>query len=134
MEEHNLEQQFQQYFGIPLTIMGSTDWKELENRENLIGPEALLDEIINKRLWNNTEIAWVIRRMVYYYGRKDALLKKVPIERLFLNILDVLRVFFLLLDHSDPDIEENMRLYISSKLTDATWGINSRTREYLHKL
>lgn len=83
MEEQNLEQQFQQYFGIPLTIMGSTEWKELENRENLIGPEALLDEIINKRLWSNTEIAWVIRRMIYYYGRKDALLKKSPLNDYF---------------------------------------------------
>lgn len=134
MEENNLEQQFQQYFGIPSTIMGSKEWKELEDRENQIGPEALLDEIINKRLWSNTEIAWVLRRMIYYYGRKDSLLKKVPVERLFMNMLDVLRVFFLLLDHSDPEIDENMRLYISTKLTDATWGINSRTREYLHKM
>ncbi|MDD3852073.1 MAG: hypothetical protein PHD40_00280, partial [Syntrophomonadaceae bacterium] len=81
-----------------------------------------------------TEIAWVLRRMIYCYGRKDALLKKVPIERLFMNIVDILRVFFLVLDHGDPDIDENIRLYISAKLTDATWGVNSRTREYLHKM
>ena len=54
MEEQNLEQQFQQYFGIPLTIMGSTEWKELENRENLIDQRPCWIEIINKRLWSNT--------------------------------------------------------------------------------
>lgn len=121
-------------FGIPSTVIGSKEWKELENRENSIGPEQLLNEIIEKKLWSNTEIIWVLKRMIFFYGKKDNLLKKAPIDRIFMNLVDILRSFFILFDISDPKIDENMRSYICSKLSDATWGISSRTRNYLYKI
>lgn len=119
--------------GLPSTVVGSKEWNELETREFEIGPEALLDEIIQKRQWTNVEIAWVLKRMIYYYGKKDSLLLKAPPERIFMNFVDVLRAFYLLVDLLNPDIDDNMRSYICNKLGDATWGINSRTREYLNK-
>lgn len=123
----------QELFGIPSTILGKEDWQELEKRENTIGPEQLLSEILEKRLWSNAEIAWVIKRMVYFYGKKDNLLKKAPVERLFLNMVDILRCFFLVMDKEDPALDDNIRAYISGKIADSTWGINNHTREYLEK-
>lgn len=120
-------------FGIPSTIVESREWKEIENREFTIGPDALLDELLEKRMWTNTEITWVLKRMIYFYGKKDSLLLKAPPERIFLNLVDVLRSFYLLIDLTNPEIDDNMRSYLTSKLADATWGINSRTRDYLHK-
>ncbi|NLB88523.1 MAG: hypothetical protein GX790_04760 [Syntrophomonadaceae bacterium] len=119
--------------GLPSTVVGSKEWNELENREFTIGPDALLDEILEKRQWTNVEIAWVLKRMIYFYGKKDSLLLKAPPERIFLNLVDILRAFYLLVDLINPDLDDNMRSYICSKLADATWGINSRTREYLQK-
>ncbi len=124
----------QDIFGIPSTVLGQEDWKELERRENTVGPEQLLTEILDKRLWNNAEIAWVLKRMVYFYGKKDSVLKKTPMDRMFMNMVDVLRTFFLLLDQQDPELDDNIRAYISSKLADSTWGINQRTREYLERI
>lgn len=121
-------------FGIPSTVFGSNEWIELEKRENTIGPDSLLDEIIAKKLWSNAEILWVIKRLIYFYGRKDAALKKIPVERLFTSMNDVLRIFYLIFDITDPEIEENMLAYICTKLTDSTWGINTRTRRYLSKM
>ncbi len=123
----------QELFGIPSTILGKEEWRELERRENTIGPEQLLNEILTKRLWSNAEITWVIKRMVYFYGKKDVLLKNTPTDRLFLNMVDVLRCFFLLMDKEDPALDDNIRAYISSKIADATWGINQHTRKYLDK-
>lgn len=120
--------------GIPVTLVGSSAWNELEKIENSMGEEALLDKIINERLWSNAEIAWIIKKMLYYYGRQDPLLKKTPTDRIFMNMADILRCFFLLLDITNPEVDDNMRSYISSKLADATWGINNRTRKYLHKM
>ena len=61
--------------------------KNLQKQEYQIGPEALLDEgSIEKRLWTNEEIAWVLRRLIYYYGQKNTYLKDAPIERVFLNM------------------------------------------------
>jgi len=122
------------FFGLPSTIVGSQKWRELEAREFQLGPEALLDEIIEKRLWSNEEICWVLKRMIYYYGKKDSVLKMMPIERLFATLVDVLRSFYIIFDSEDPQIDDNMRSYICTKLTDATWGINSRTREYLSRV
>lgn len=123
----------QELFGIPSTILGKEGWQEIERRENTIGPEQLLNEILSKRLWSNAEIAWVIKRMVYFYGKKDNLLKKTPTDRLFLNMVDILRCFFLVMDKEDPALDDNIRSYISSKIADSTWGINQHTREYLEK-
>ena len=94
----------------------------------------MLSKIIDKRLWTNAEIAWVLRRLIYFYGKKDTYLKEAPIDRIFANMVGILRVFYLLFDQLDPDIDDNMRTYVCSKLGDATWGINSRTREYLYKI
>lgn len=123
-----------EYFGIPSTVFGSPEWLQLEKRENEMGPDGLLAEIIDKRLWSNAEIAWVLRRLIFYFGRKDSYLKEAPIDRIFTSMVDVLRSFFILFDKMDPDIDDNMRTYICSKLADATWGINTRTREYLYKM
>ncbi len=119
--------------GIPSTVVGSKEWKELEEKEYSIGPDALLDELLEKRNWSNTEIAWVLKRMIYFYGRKDALLLKAPPERIFMNLIDVLRSFYLIIDLTNPDLDDNINSYLSSKLADSTWGINTRTRDYLHK-
>lgn len=124
----------EEVFFIPRTVINSREWEELTGKENRMGPDNLLSEIIDKKIWSNAEIVWVLRRMIYYYGRKDELLKKIPIDRLFTNMVDILRVFYLLVDNEDPDLDENMRSYISSKMVDATWGINTRTRDYLFKL
>lgn len=118
---------------LPPTIIGSAEWKELEEKEFHYGPEQVLDEILDKRIWSNAEILWVIKRMIFFYGKKDALLKNMPLDRLFTNFVDVLRAFFLVLDGCDPDLDENMRIYISQKLADATWGIPASTRDYLRK-
>ncbi|MGI5920279.1 MAG: hypothetical protein ACOX6I_00830 [Syntrophomonadaceae bacterium] len=128
------ENKFLELLGVPSTILGSKEWKDLEARENAIGPDQLLTEITQKKLWSNEEIAWVLRRMIFFYGKKDSLLKKAPVERIFMNMVDVLRVFFIIFDKTDPELDENIRSYISTKLVDATWGINSRTRDYLYKL
>ncbi|MDI9479554.1 MAG: hypothetical protein ACOXZ6_00510 [Syntrophomonadaceae bacterium] len=133
MEDSDLNK-IHEYFGLDSTIFTSPAWSELQKTENEIGPDALLSIIIDKRLWTNAEIAWVLRRLIYFYGKKDTYLKEAPIERIFTSMVDVLRAFFLLFDHLDPDIDDNMRTYICNKLGDATWGINSRTREYLYKM
>ena len=128
------ESDINRILGVPVTIFGSQEWQELEQREFKFGPENLLEEILQKRLWSNVEILWVVKRLIYYYGRKDALLKKAPVDRLFINIIDILRDFYLVLDKVDPELDDNMRSYISTKLTDSTWGINNNTREYLSKI
>ncbi len=121
-------------FGLPETVVGSKEWQEIEKLEFSIGPEALLEKIIDQKQWTNVELVWVIKRLVYYYGRKDELLKFVPVERIFTNITDILRAFLLIIDITAPDIDDNMRSYISTKMADATWGINERTRVYLEKI
>lgn len=129
-----MEKNIEEIFGIPATVIGSKEWKDLEQKENAIGPDSLLTEIIEKKIWNNAEIMWVIRRLIFFYGKNDSLLKKAPIERIFTNVLDILKVFFLVFDINDPGLDNNMRSYICAKLADATWGVNSRTRDYLYKL
>lgn len=114
-------------------LFDSPEWKEICKRENYIGPEALLEEILEKRVWSNVEILWVVRRMLYHYGGKDKLLKKAPVERIMLNTALVLRVLYMLIDYTNPDLDDNTRAYLASKLTDATWGINEGTRRYLRK-
>lgn len=120
------------YLLIPSSVIGTSAWKEIEQRENEIGPDNLLMEIIDKKMWSNVEIVWVLKRLIFYYGKKDELLKRAPIDRLFTSMIDILRSFFILLDKFDPDIDDNLRSYVCSKLTDATWGINTRTRKYLY--
>jgi hypothetical protein len=120
--------------GFPCSITETDEWKELEKRENDIGPDSLLTEIINKKMFSNAEIMWILKRMVFYYGKKDALLKITPPERLLMNMNDILRAFYILFDMQSPQLDDNIRSYICSRLTDATWGISARTREYLYKI
>ena len=120
--------------GIPITLVGGSDWNKLEKLEYAAGEVELMDKIIEQKLWSNAEMAWILKKMLYYYGRQDPILKKAPTDRIFMNIADLLRCFFLLLDSANPDLDDNMRSYISSKLADATWGINNRTRKYLNKM
>ena len=120
-------------FIMPGSIMDSKEWKDLEIKEFELGSDRVLDEIIDKRIWNNAEIIWLLRKMVYFYGKKDHLLKNAPPERLLINMTDLLRVMFILYDKFDPELDDNLRSYVCSKLTDATWGISSRTRVYLEK-
>ncbi len=129
-----MEESFIDRFGLPLTVFGTKEWQELEKREDTLGADALLDEIIEKKVWSNEEILWIIKRLIYFYGKKDSLLKLAPVERLFMNMVDVLRAFYIIMDISKPELDDNMRSYISAKLADATWGANNRTREYLAKL
>lgn len=129
-----MDQNLQDLFGISSTVLGKEEWRELEKKEGLLGPEQVLAEILEKRLWSNVEIIWVLKRLVYFYGKKDSLLKKMPVNRMFDNMVDVLRAFFLIFDQQDPDLDDNMRAYISSKLADSTWGINQHTRDYLLKV
>jgi hypothetical protein len=133
-EEIEMDKESVDYLLIPPSVMGTDAWKEIEKLENTIGPDNLLNQILDKKVWSNAEIVWVLKRMIFYYGKKDELLRKAPIDRIFNNMVDILRVFFLVYDKVDPDLDENMRSYICAKMTDATWGINSRTREYLYKL
>lgn len=124
----------QDLLGIPISIIDTDEYKELEEREYKVGADKLLSEILDKKLFSNAEIMWILRRMVFFYGRKDGLLKITPPERLMMNMNDVLRAFYILFDLQSPDMDDNIRSYISSRLTDATWGISQRTREYLHKI
>ncbi len=121
-------------FFLPQTIFGSLEWKAMEEREYNKGPDALLDELLQQKSWSNVEILWVIKRMISFYGRKEDILKKAPARRLMMNMNDVLRVFYLIMDKIDPELDDNLRSYITNKLSDATWGINQRTREYLYKI
>lgn len=136
MEEREFagDEELLEALGIPATVIGSREWKELENRGFSIGEENLLEEILNKKVWSNAEIIWVIKRLIFYYGKKDELLLKAPKERIFINMVDILRAFFVLFDSLNPSLDENIRSYISAKLTDSTWGINSNTRGYLAKI
>ncbi|MDR1159588.1 MAG: hypothetical protein LBK69_03080 [Syntrophomonadaceae bacterium] len=119
---------------LPATIIGSLEWARMEKTEAAIGEDALLERILSEKLWSNVEIMWVLKKMVFYYGQKDALLQKMPADRLFMNMNDVLRCFFLIFDMLDPEFDDNVRSYVSSKLTDATFGVSQRTRQYLGKM
>lgn len=120
--------------GTSISITDTVEYKELETREYQIGPSQLLTEILAKRMFSNAEIMWILRRMVYFYGSKDGLLKLSPPERLMANMNDILRAFYILFDLESPDMDDNIRSYVSARLTDATWGISERTREYLYKI
>jgi len=119
---------------LPKTVFGSKEWIEIETKENSMGPDKLLDEIIEKKMWSNVEIAWVLKRLVYFYGNKKSIIKNVPKERMMQNMNDILRGFYVLFDNLDPEIDDNMRSYVCTKLADATWGVNTRTQEYLYKI
>lgn len=115
-------------------VTETSEWKDLETREYQLGPDQLLAEIMEKKLFSNAEIMWILKRMVFLYGGNDALLKVAPPERLLMNMNDILRAFYLVFDQQSPDLDDNIRSYISARLTNATWGVSARTREYLYKI
>ncbi len=122
---------------LPVHKMAVTDtpeWQEIQKREGMVGPEGLLEELLDKKMLSDVEMLWLVRRMMAYYGKEDPLLKKAPVRCLMSNANELLRVIFLLLDHAGEEIEPNMRSYLSAKLQQATWGINRNTRRYLTKL
>jgi hypothetical protein len=121
-------------FGISCSITETNEFKDLQTREYDIGPDRLLAEIMEKKIFSNAEIMWILRRMIFFYGKKDSLLKLAPPERLMTNMNDILRAFYILFDLQSPEMDDNIRSYISTRLTNATWGVSARTREYLYKI
>lgn len=117
-----------------LAITDTPAWKEIRDQENLIGPEALLETLLDKKVLSEVEMLWMVRNMMSYYGKEDALLKKAPVRRLLMNTNELLRIIFLLLDRPQGELEINMCSYLSAKLQQATWGINQNTRRYLEKI
>lgn len=116
------------------TVLESREWQEMMEREKEVGPEALLEEIIDKRTWTNCEMLWTIKRMIYYYALHDQALKNAPTERIFDNFVSIMRGFYMVLDQTNPPLDDNIRTYLSTRIIDATWGVNSRTRSYLSKV
>lgn len=116
------------------TVFESDGFRKLLDREYAIGAGVLMEEILDKKLWSNEEILWIIKQMVYYYGGNDNTLKKAPTERIFQNMNSLLRALYLFVDRQIPDLDDNTRSYISAKLGDATWGITDKTRIYLQKM
>lgn len=133
-DKDHLESLAETMLGLPRTVIESQAYRQLTEKEYSVGPEKLLDEILEKKVWSNEEMIWVLRRLVYFYGNKDPLLKKAPIERIFLNMSDILRAFYIFLDRESPELDENTRSYMSAKISDATWGLTDSTRIYLEKL
>lgn len=131
MKEENLAEDL---FSLGHSIFEGPEWAEMEKREFSSGPDALLEELIQQHEWSNAEMMWVLKYMMYHYGRKDSLLKNIPADRLFMNLMDILRVMYILIDHTNPELDLNMRRYLTVKLADATWGLNEHTRNYLLKI
>lgn len=131
MNEKNLAEEL---FTLNHSIFDSPEWAEMEKREFSAGPDALLEALIQQHEWSNAEMMWVLKYMMYHYGGKDTLLKNIPADRHFMNMMDVLRVMYILIDHINPELDLNMRRYLTVKLADATWGINEHTRPYLTKI
>ncbi|MGE5416907.1 MAG: hypothetical protein ACM3UZ_09120 [Acidobacteriota bacterium] len=115
------------------TILESIEWYELQMHEKEVGPEELLEEILEKRLWNNAEILWVTRRLIFHYALHDKVLKKAPMDKVFDNFVSFMKGIFMIIDQSNLELDDNLNSYIATKLRDATWGINSGTRYYLEK-
>jgi len=121
-------------YSMKKTVLESQEWQEIMEREKEIGPEALLEEILEQRTWTNSEILWTIRRMIFYYALHDKVLQRAPVERIFENFVSMMRGFYMIFDQANPDLDDNIRSYISAKIADATWGINAGTRYYLSKI
>lgn len=116
-----------------LTVFESQGFRDLLEREEGVGGQQVLQEILDKSVLSNAEQMWVLKHMLHYYGGKDSTLSAAPPERLMENMGNILRISYLLIDHLDPDLDENIRLYISTKLKQATWGLSPDIRQYLNK-
>jgi hypothetical protein len=115
-------------------ILQSLEWQELMEREREAGPEALLEEILEKRSWSNVEILWTIKRLIFYYALHDQVLKKAPVDKIFDNFVNLMRGLYMVFDQANPQLDDNVRTYVTTRITDATWGISSGTRSYLSKV
>lgn len=115
------------------TILESPEWREIEHREKVEGPDQLLEDLMEKQNWNNAEILWVMRRLIFHYALHDRVLMAAPIEKLFDCFVSALKGLYMMIDQCNPDLDDNIRGYITSKMRDATWGITPGTRYYLEK-
>lgn len=115
------------------TILESDEWRELAARGESIGPEALLEEILDRRAWSNAEILWVIKRLIFFYALHDEILQKLPVTRLCDNFTALLRGVYMIIDQANPDLDDNIRAYACTKLNESTWGISRGTRSYLKR-
>lgn len=115
------------------TVFEGHEYRELLNREEGIGAEQLFQELLEADILSNAQMMWLLKNMLYYYGGKDATLLKAPPERLLENMGNILRISYMLVDSLDPALDDNTRLYISTKLKQATWGLSPDIRQYLRK-
>ena len=135
MTEENLRAEFEGAEKIYApTLMETPEWQEINNRENILGRDTLLAELLDQPMMTTIEMLWVTRAMLTYYGKKNQLMQKIPLERLQKNISNLLRILVLLLDLRGEVPDENMRAYMTVKLRDACWGLIDPTRKYLEQL
>lgn len=113
-----------------LTVFESNEYRQLLEREEGVGGEAVLQELLDKDSLSNAQLMWMLRHMLYYYGSKDRVLLSAPPEKLLDNAGNLLRVAYLLIDRLDPSLDDNTRLYISTKVKQATWGLTPDIRQY----
>lgn len=117
-----------------LTVWESPQFKALGQRALDEGPDRVLQKLLDKPQLENAEMLWLLKQLTYFYGKPDDLLLKVPARRLMLNMGALLRVLYVFLDAQDPELDANLRSYMSAKLRQAAWGVDSSTRKYLDKL
>lgn len=118
---------------IGMTVFESPEYRSILAREEEIGADQLFEEMMQESMLTNPQLMWLSKYMLYYYGSKDKALLAAPPERLLENMGNLLRINYLLVDHLNPQLDENTRLYISTKLKQATWGLSSNIRQYLNR-
>lgn len=124
---------FDQLSELQLTVFESSEFRGLLEREQGIGAEKVLEELLNQTVLSNAQLMWILKHMLFYYGSKDKTLLAAPPERLLENMGHLLRITYMIIDSLDPSLDENIRLYISTKLKQATWGLSPDIRQYLDK-
>lgn len=124
---------FDQLSELQLTVFESSEFRGLLEREQGIGAEKVLEELLNQTVLSNAQLMWILKHMLFYYGSKDKTLLVAPPERLLENMGHLLRITYMIIDSLDPSLDENIRLYISTKLKQATWGLSPDIRQYLDK-
>lgn len=118
---------------IGMTLFESPDYRNILAREDEIGADQLFEELIQESILTNPQMMWLLKYMLYHYGGKDKALLAAPPERLLENMGNLLRVNYLLIDSLNPELDENTRLYISTKLKQSTWGLSTNIRQYLNR-
>ncbi|MGE5380715.1 MAG: hypothetical protein ACM3NT_06560 [Methylocystaceae bacterium] len=118
---------------LPLTVFESSEFRALLEREEGVGAQKVMDELLSQTVLSNAQLMWLLKHMLFYYGSKDKTLAAAPPERLLENMGHLLRITYMIIDSLDPRLDENIRLYISTKLKQATWGLSPDIRQYLDK-